>query len=71
MAAGHLSAEQVEQLPIVLDEAVARLAPYALLLVDAFAIPEEILDRYPIARFPDKSKQSTPGALLTELSGHG
>ncbi|WP_433517464.1 acyl-CoA dehydrogenase [Nonomuraea sp. CA-143628] len=71
MAAGHLSAEHVEQFPIVLDEAIARLAPYALLLVDAFAIPEEILRRYPIARLPEKSDQSDPGALLIELSGHG
>ncbi|MFF5205995.1 acyl-CoA dehydrogenase [Streptosporangium sp. NPDC000396] len=49
LAAGHLSADHVDELPAVLDAAVADLVPHALDLVGAFAIPEELLERFPIA----------------------
>ncbi|WP_285780079.1 acyl-CoA dehydrogenase [Microtetraspora sp. NBRC 13810] len=49
VAAGRLPAELVGQLPVLLDATVAELAPHARVLTDAFAIPEELLHRFPLA----------------------
>ncbi len=48
LADGHLSAEDVRELDPAADRISAWLAPHALTLVDAFAIPDEVLQA-PIA----------------------
>jgi acyl-CoA oxidase len=46
---GHMSADQVRELPFVIDTVVDALAPHMRTLVDAFDLPEEYLDAIPIA----------------------
>lgn len=48
LAQGHLTAEAVRDLAPAIDRASAELAPHALSLVDAFAVPDAILQA-PIA----------------------
>ncbi|WP_083958432.1 acyl-CoA dehydrogenase family protein [Herbidospora mongoliensis] len=48
LAAGHLTAAQVEAFPTMRDEAYADLAPHALTLVDGFMIHEDVSARHPI-----------------------
>jgi acyl-CoA oxidase len=48
LAHGVVSARQVAELPVVLDDLYTRLAPRASLLVDAFGVPGQLL-RSPIA----------------------
>ncbi|WP_018351550.1 acyl-CoA dehydrogenase [Longispora albida] len=42
LAAGRLTAEQVEELPDLIDRAVTALAPHTLTLVEAFGVPEQV-----------------------------
>ncbi|MFG2603389.1 acyl-CoA dehydrogenase [Streptomyces sp. NPDC048514] len=49
LADGHLSADQVRELPFVIDEMMDELAPHLTTLVDAFDLPEEYLAGVPIA----------------------
>ncbi|WP_061291045.1 acyl-CoA dehydrogenase family protein [Herbidospora cretacea] len=49
LAAGRLTAAEVEALPALRDETYAELAPHALTLVDAFMIHDDVLARHPIA----------------------
>ncbi|MES4888810.1 acyl-CoA dehydrogenase [Streptomyces sp. NPDC096012] len=49
LAEGHLNAEQVRELPFVIDEMMDELAPHLTTLVDAFDLPEEYLAGVPIA----------------------
>jgi acyl-CoA oxidase len=48
LAEGHLNADQVRAVPSLIDQVAESLAPHALNLVEAFAIPEEVLQA-PIA----------------------
>lgn len=48
LAEGHLDADQVRAVPSLIDQVAESLAPHALGLVEAFAIPEEVLQA-PIA----------------------
>lgn len=45
-----MTAEQVRYLPEVLEATVAALAPHALALTDAFAVPEEVTAHHPMLR---------------------
>lgn len=45
-----MTAEQVRYLPEVLEATVAALAPHALTLTEAFAVPEEITVHHPMLR---------------------
>ncbi|MGW0885222.1 acyl-CoA dehydrogenase family protein [Streptomyces sp. NPDC002671] len=49
LAEEHLSADQVRELPFVVDEVMDDLAPHMTTLVDAFDLPEEYLSAIPIA----------------------
>ncbi|WP_267242083.1 acyl-CoA dehydrogenase [Streptomyces sp. PR69] len=49
LAEGHLTADQVRELPDALDAVVADLAPHMMTLVDAFDFPPEMLSAIPIA----------------------
>ncbi|OXY89694.1 hypothetical protein BEK98_37430 [Streptomyces diastatochromogenes] len=66
LAHGLLTPEQVHQLPHALDALYARRATDLLLLTDAFAIPEALLD-VPAA-FPDFIDRYT--ALAPTAGGH-
>lgn len=48
LAEGHLTADQVRDLPAEIDSVTEQLAPHALAMVDAFAIPDDLLQA-PIA----------------------
>jgi acyl-CoA oxidase len=48
LAAGHLTADEVRELGSAIDRTSAELAPHALALVDAFAVPDAVLQA-PIA----------------------
>ena len=50
LAHERMTAEQVRYLPEVLEATVAALAPHALTLTDAFAVPEEITAHHPMLR---------------------
>ncbi len=50
LASGRITAAHVRELPDATDAALDALAPHALTLISAFAIPEEILHQHPIAR---------------------
>ncbi|WP_229882507.1 acyl-CoA dehydrogenase family protein [Streptomyces alanosinicus] len=45
----HMSADQVRELPFVIDTVVDGLAPHMETFVDAFDLPDEYLDAIPIA----------------------
>ncbi|MEU5599645.1 acyl-CoA dehydrogenase [Streptomyces sp. NPDC020298] len=49
LADGHMSVEQVRELPSLLDSLANDLAPHMMTLVDAFDLPAEYLDAVPIA----------------------
>ncbi|MFD6193061.1 acyl-CoA dehydrogenase [Streptomyces sp. NPDC060275] len=49
LAEGHLTADDVRALPEIIYTTIAGLTPDAMLLVDAFDIPEEVLSTIPIA----------------------
>ncbi len=49
LAAGRLTGAQAGALPDVQERSFGRLAGHALALVDAFDLPEALLDRHPIA----------------------
>jgi acyl-CoA oxidase len=49
LAGGRITAAHVRELSEATDAALDALAPHALTLINAFAIPEEILQRHPIA----------------------
>ncbi|WP_406513185.1 acyl-CoA dehydrogenase family protein [Streptomyces sp. NBC_00161] len=46
---GFLTGEQVEELPVLMEGLLARLAGQAEVLVEAFAVPEEFFEGIPIA----------------------
>ncbi|RLU78190.1 acyl-CoA oxidase [Streptomyces griseocarneus] len=46
---GRMTADQVWQLPDAMDNLTASLAPHMTTLVEAFAVPEEILGAIPVA----------------------
>ncbi|MFD4032221.1 acyl-CoA dehydrogenase [Streptomyces sp. NPDC058637] len=48
LAEGRLTAAQVQELPDVVETVVAALEPHALTLTDAFAVPDALLDTYPM-----------------------
>ncbi|MGW4230087.1 acyl-CoA dehydrogenase [Streptomyces sp. NPDC004980] len=48
LAEGRLTAAQVQELPDVIETVVAALEPHALTLTDAFAVPDALLDTYPM-----------------------
>lgn len=50
LASGRITAAHVRELPEATDAVLDALAPHALTLINAFAIPEDILGRHPIAR---------------------
>ncbi|MEU9170370.1 acyl-CoA dehydrogenase [Streptomyces sp. NPDC048420] len=50
LAHERLTAEQVRYLPDALEATVAALAPHALTLTDAFAIPQEVTVHHPMLR---------------------
>jgi acyl-CoA oxidase len=52
LAAGDLTPEAVRAIPDLHEQAVARLADHGADLVDAFALPEPLLDRHPLGQ-PD------------------
>ncbi|MCX5192108.1 acyl-CoA dehydrogenase [Streptomyces sp. NPDC059837] len=49
LADGHMSGDQVRELPRTVNAVIAELAPHMMTLVDAFDIPAEILASVPIA----------------------
>ncbi|MDX2545915.1 acyl-CoA dehydrogenase [Streptomyces sp. WI04-05B] len=49
LAQGHLTAQQVRQLPEAIDDILDELAPDALTLADGFAVSEEVLLNHPIS----------------------
>ncbi|MFF8914535.1 acyl-CoA dehydrogenase [Streptomyces sp. NPDC015032] len=50
LAEGHLTSDQVRQLPDAAESAVADLAPHAMTLTSGFAVADEILLDHPINR---------------------
>ncbi|WP_405467410.1 acyl-CoA dehydrogenase [Streptomyces canus] len=50
LAYERLTAEQVRALPDAVEAAIATLAPHALILSEAFAVPGELLDDHPMLR---------------------
>ncbi|KQX84028.1 MULTISPECIES: acyl-CoA dehydrogenase family protein [Streptomyces] len=48
LAEGRMTAAQVQELPDAVEDVVAALAPHALTLTDAFAVPDALLDTYPM-----------------------
>ncbi|WP_330237736.1 acyl-CoA dehydrogenase family protein [Streptomyces sp. NBC_00525] len=62
LAAGHLSAGQVEELTDRIEEAIGAVAPHLPELADSFAFPDEVLADWPItdARYADA--YDDPGA---------
>ncbi|MFD9333143.1 acyl-CoA dehydrogenase [Streptomyces sp. NPDC060028] len=46
---GLLDAERVDELPVLIERLVAKLAPQAGVLVEAFAVPEEFFEGMPLA----------------------
>ncbi len=61
LAQGRLTADQVLDLPDVIESVITDLAPHALEMVEAFSVPHGQLDRHPILR-PDGS-----GSLVSAL----
>ncbi|MEU0007140.1 acyl-CoA dehydrogenase [Streptomyces sp. NPDC006314] len=61
LADGYLSAEQVRELPFVVDEMMDDLAPHLTTLVDAFDLPDEYLAGVPIA--------NSAGVYLADYAG--
>ncbi|MFD4694373.1 acyl-CoA dehydrogenase [Streptomyces sp. NPDC058463] len=49
LAAGHLTAQQVDELPEATEELIAAVAAHATELVESFALPDELLADWPIA----------------------
>lgn len=49
LAAGHLTGDQVNALPAAVDQLITAVAPRLPALVDAFALPQELLADWPIA----------------------
>ncbi|MFI6475198.1 acyl-CoA dehydrogenase [Streptomyces sp. NPDC050516] len=49
LADGHMTADQVRELPRTVNAVIAELAPHMMTLVDAFDIPAETLASVPIA----------------------
>ncbi len=58
LAAGRLTADQLQELPDAIDDVIADLAPHALTLADGFAVPDELL----------RSPMLQPTYLGTDLS---
>ncbi|WP_225839686.1 acyl-CoA dehydrogenase [Streptomyces sp. NK08204] len=67
LAEGHMSAEQVRELPFVLDDLMDDLAPHMTTLVAAFDLPDEYLSAIPIANSGSVSLADYAGA--TEYTG--
>ncbi|MFI2765342.1 acyl-CoA dehydrogenase [Streptomyces echinatus] len=49
LAAGHISADHIRELPLLTDSLLDDLAPHMTTLVDGFDLPEQFLDAIPIA----------------------
>ncbi|MFK0045967.1 acyl-CoA dehydrogenase [Streptomyces sp. NPDC090741] len=49
LSRGFLTGEQMEELPVLMEGLVARLAGQADVLVEAFAVPEEFFEGIPVA----------------------
>lgn len=72
---GFLTGEQVEELPVLMEGLLARLAGQADVLVEAFAVPEEFFEGIPIASadyiaaYDDPEGVLAPGGAGSPISG--